>query len=161
MRRTLIAAAIFCVSAPANVASAAPPMKRELAKYSAHYYAVRELHGVRAPGRNIRRYGVRVGRRVRAATAAEVARSIRQLRALLTPRVTGGPLAAIAACESGGNPRAVSAGGTYRGKYQFDFQTWRSVGGSGDPAAAPEAEQDLRAAMLYARRGSQPWPRCG
>ena len=70
-------------------------------------------------------------------------------------------LQAIAACESGGNPRAVSADGTYRGKYQFDRQTWSAVGGSGDPAAAPEAEQDRRAAILYARAGSSPWPVCG
>ncbi|HEX8742481.1 MAG TPA: transglycosylase family protein [Thermoleophilaceae bacterium] len=70
-------------------------------------------------------------------------------------------LQAIAACESGGNPRAVGGGGAYRGKYQFDRGTWASVGGSGDPAAASEAEQDRRAAMLYARAGSSPWPVCG
>ena len=35
------------------------------------------------------------------------------------------------------------------------------MGGSGDPAAAPEAEQDMRAAMLYAQAGSSPWPVCG
>lgn len=67
----------------------------------------------------------------------------------------------IAACESGGDPRAVSASGQYRGKYQFDQATWQSVGGSGDPAAAPEAEQDQRAAMLYQRSGAAPWPVCG
>lgn len=71
------------------------------------------------------------------------------------------PLAAIAACESGGSPRAVSAGGHYRGKYQFDYRTWRTVGGRGDPAAAPEDEQDMRAAVLYRQRGAQPWPVCG
>ena len=70
-------------------------------------------------------------------------------------------LQAIAACESGGNPRAIGGGGAFRGKYQFDQGTWASVGGSGDPAAAPEAEQDRRAAMLYARSGSSPWPVCG
>jgi soluble lytic murein transglycosylase-like protein len=70
-------------------------------------------------------------------------------------------LQAIAACESGGNPRAIGGGGAYRGKYQFDRGTWASVGGSGDPAAASEAEQDRRAAMLYARAGSSPWPVCG
>jgi Ni/Co efflux regulator RcnB len=70
-------------------------------------------------------------------------------------------LQAIAACESGGNPSAVGGGGAFRGKYQFDRQTWASVGGSGDPAAAPEAEQDRRAAALYARAGSAPWPVCG
>ena len=74
---------------------------------------------------------------------------------------TPGHLQSIAACESGGDPSAVGGGGAYRGKYQFDYQTWASVGGSGDPAAAPEAEQDKRAAMLYARAGSAPWPVCG
>jgi hypothetical protein len=70
-------------------------------------------------------------------------------------------LEAIAACESGGDPTAVSSDGTYRGKYQFDYGTWESMGGSGDPAAAPEAEQDYRAALLYAASGSSPWPVCG
>jgi hypothetical protein len=70
-------------------------------------------------------------------------------------------LESIAACESGGDPAIVSADGSYRGKYQFDFGTWESVGGSGDPAAAPEAEQDYRAALLYSRAGSSPWPICG
>ncbi len=70
-------------------------------------------------------------------------------------------LEAIAACESGGNPSAVDASGTYRGKYQFDMSTWSSVGGTGDPAAASEAEQDARAAQLYAQQGSTPWPVCG
>ena len=70
-------------------------------------------------------------------------------------------LQAIAACESGGNPRAVSSNGTYRGKYQFSLSTWQGVGGKGDPAAASEAEQDKRAAMLYARSGAGQWPVCG
>jgi hypothetical protein len=70
-------------------------------------------------------------------------------------------LDSIAACESGGDPTAVDSSGTYRGKYQFDLQTWASVGGSGDPAAAPEAEQDYRAALLMSRAGSSPWPVCG
>jgi len=70
-------------------------------------------------------------------------------------------LQAIASCESGGNPRAISSDGTYRGKYQFSTATWAGVGGTGDPAAASEAEQDKRAAMLYARSGSGHWPVCG
>jgi peptidoglycan hydrolase-like protein with peptidoglycan-binding domain len=67
----------------------------------------------------------------------------------------------IAQCESGGNPSAVSADGTYRGKYQFDRETWRAMGASGDPADAPEAEQDRIAAALLAQRGTAPWPACG
>ncbi|MBW8801583.1 MAG: DUF348 domain-containing protein, partial [Streptomyces sp.] len=37
--------------------------------------------------------------------------------------------AALANCESGGNPRAVSSGGTYRGLYQFTLSTWHNMGG--------------------------------
>src|SRR3954451_3513258 len=70
-------------------------------------------------------------------------------------------LEAIASCESGGDPTAVSSDGTYRGLYQFDYGTWESMGGSGDPAAAPVAEQNYRAALLYAASGSSPWPVCG
>jgi hypothetical protein len=70
-------------------------------------------------------------------------------------------LQAIAACESGGNPSAIGGGGAYRGKYQFSYSTWAAVGGSGDPAAAPEAEQDARAAKLYASTGAGQWPVCG
>ncbi len=67
----------------------------------------------------------------------------------------------IAQCESGGNPRAVSSNGLYFGKYQFSLGTWQGVGGQGNPAEAPEEEQDRRAAILYAQSGPAPWPVCG
>ena len=70
-------------------------------------------------------------------------------------------LQAIAQCESGGDPSAIGGGGAFRGKYQFTFSTWAAVGGSGDPAQAPEAEQDRRAAMLYEQSGPGQWPVCG
>lgn len=69
-------------------------------------------------------------------------------------------LEAIAQCESGGDPTAIGGGGTYRGKYQFSQATWESVGGTGDPARASEAEQDRRAATLYERSGPGQWPVC-
>jgi soluble lytic murein transglycosylase-like protein len=74
--------------------------------------------------------------------------------------VSQATLDAIAACESGGDPTAVNPAGYY-GKYQFDLGTWASVGGSGNPADASEAEQDYRAALLYSQTGSSPWPICG
>ena len=68
---------------------------------------------------------------------------------------------ALRMCESSDNPHAVSPGGRYRGLYQFDQETWESVGGTGDPAHASREEQDYRALVLFMRRGAQPWPRCG
>jgi Transglycosylase-like domain len=70
-------------------------------------------------------------------------------------------LAAIAACESGMNPQAVSADGQYHGLFQFDQGTWSAVGGQGDPAAASVAEQVKRAEILYAQSGPGQWPVCG
>ncbi|TXI54418.1 MAG: hypothetical protein E6Q57_02395 [Mycobacterium sp.] len=77
----------------------------------------------------------------------------------------GGPSeaqwAALRNCEAGGNYRAVSRSGKYRGAYQFDQRTWEGLGGTGDPAAATPAEQDARAKLLYSQRGWRPWPNCG
>ncbi len=68
---------------------------------------------------------------------------------------------ALANCESGGNPRAVSSSGAYRGLYQFSMSTWRGVGGSGDPINASPSEQTYRAKVLLNRSGSGQWPVCG
>lgn len=92
---------------------------------------------------------------------AEAARARRELESKFVNGVRRSTLEAIAECESHGDPRAVSSDGLYRGKYQFDRGTWQSQGGKGDPAKAPEAEQDFRAAILYKAAGSSPWPICG
>jgi hypothetical protein len=99
--------------------------------------------------------------RIEAAHRAQARRERRELFASFPAGVSQETLDSIGACESGGDPTAVSSDGTYRGKYQFDFGTWESIGGSGDPAAASEQEQDYRAALLYAQSGSSPWPVCG
>jgi hypothetical protein len=99
--------------------------------------------------------------RIEAARQARIKRERREAFASLPGGVSMATLESIASCESGGNPAAVSSDGSYRGKYQFDYGTWESVGGSGDPAAAPEEEQDYRAALLYSQSGSSPWPICG
>jgi resuscitation-promoting factor RpfB len=67
--------------------------------------------------------------------------------------------AALAQCESGGDPRAVNPAGYY-GLYQFSLSTWSSVGGSGNPIDASPAEQLMRAKILYARAGASQWG-CG
>ena len=112
---------------------------------------------------DLERHALRRARleRRRARTRAERRRRAARRRAAAPNLQVPPQLQAIAQCESGGNPRAIGGGGMYRGKYQFSRETWAAVGGSGDPAAAPEAEQDRRAALLYARAGSSPWPVCG
>jgi hypothetical protein len=94
--------------------------------------------------------------------AAHDVRRARERRFGGAPNVPIPPvLESIARCESHDDPRAISADGTYRGKYQFSFSTWASVGGEGDPAAASETEQDRRAAILYRTGGAGHWPVCG
>lgn len=137
----------------------------------------------------LERYGVWKGRNLiraaasneRALTARELRRSIRRMKrrfanwsrtyeGLATVhrfRVRHIPdwgrehLRSIAWCESRNNPRAIGGGGAYRGLYQFSFSTWRVVGGSGDPAAAPRSEQTWRAWVLLKNHGSGHWPVCG
>jgi hypothetical protein len=88
-------------------------------------------------------------------------RRLRAARRAAAARSTASPaLQAIAACESGGNPRSNTGNGFY-GKYQFTLDTWQAVGGAGNPARASEAEQDRRAAQLYAQAGPGQWPVCG
>ena len=64
--------------------------------------------------------------------------------------------AALAKCESGGNPRAVNPAGYY-GLYQFCLATW-------PPSAARQPDRRLarrsrlyRAKMLYKRGGAGQW----
>ena len=174
MRVIVSAAALVALAMPSTARGASPHMCEQAAKVRA---SVVNKHGKRAPGRDICKHGMRNGRKPSNGQKARYLRALRRLNnppvmlteagpppvapaATQSPRA-GGTLRAIAACESGGNPRAVSPDGTYRGLYQFDYQTWQSVGGSGDPAAASPAEQDRRAAILYSQRGASPWPVCG
>jgi hypothetical protein len=71
----------------------------------------------------------------------------------------------VANCESGGTRQGRTYNGSphdknnpnYRGKWQFSWTTWRTVGGVGDPADASEAEQDYRAWLLWKRDGWGQW----
>jgi hypothetical protein len=95
-------------------------------------------------------------------TARAAVRQLAAKRRAALPKVSVPPqMASIAQCESHGNPRSIGGGGLYRGKYQMTYSIWASVGGKGDPAAASEAEQDRRAALLYNRSGPGQWPVCG
>jgi hypothetical protein len=163
------AAAALAAGASAPVALAPhSPVASALAHRQAEHEVLRlARRKARVARRVVRRAYVH---RVQTWSLARLRRERRSLRSDIRElRRTGGApdvpvpavLQSIAACESGGDPHAVGGGGSFRGKYQFDYGTWARIGGSGDPAAAPEAEQDRRAAMLYARAGASPWPVCG
>lgn len=169
MRRLAVVVSAFVAVVAGAVPAQAGKVQNE---YSDLYTKVADELGKRAPGRNIVKYDLANGKEP---TKAQLLQSIEVLDRMLNPPApapvatatttsysgASSTMEAIAACESGGDPTAVSSSGTYRGKYQFDYGTWASVGGSGDPAAASEAEQDMRAQMLYDRSGAAPWPICG
>ena len=67
--------------------------------------------------------------------------------------------AAIAQCESGGNP-ATNTGNGFYGMYQFTLETWQSLGGTGYPHEADAATQTAMAKKLQAQAGWGQWPGC-
>ncbi len=146
---TLVAvAALAPGSAPsrsANSGKATPALVAPMllaASSAGHASLEGQLLAHRRAERLRRRHARRKGRRGRGVANAPVLRR-------------------IAECESRGNPHSVGGAGNYRGAYQFTTLTWKSVGGRGDPAAAPMAEQTRRAARLLARSGPLQWPVCG
>lgn len=77
------------------------------------------------------------------------------------PAADGLNWAALAQCESGGNPKAYNPAGPFYGLYQFMESTWHAVGGVGLPTDASASEQTYRAQILYNRSGAGQWPVCG
>ncbi len=75
---------------------------------------------------------------------------------------TGDRFDRLASCETGGtmDPRATSSSGTFLGAFQFDLQTWQSIGRQGDPRDYSYADQKAAAMDLQASRGWRPWPTC-
>lgn len=67
---------------------------------------------------------------------------------------------ALAQCESGGDPRAVSRTGKFRGLVQFSLSSWHAVGMAGDPIDYPASVQIEAARRLYAIQGPGAWPYC-
>jgi hypothetical protein len=180
MRKVIMLAAVVSTAAIAPPVEAATHQTTCEKAYNVRHVVIKK-HGKRVPGRNICRFGVQSKfnkKWSKPATNAQKAAYLRNLKALVAPPQfmtavgapskppagTLSPRANLPYCtwgpESGGDYRAVSPDGKYGGKYQMDMQTWQSVGGSGSPAAASPAEQDKRAAMLYASRGGQPWANC-
>jgi hypothetical protein len=151
MRRLMaLALCAGVVAAPISVSIAQTETETDVAEF-----VDTKIDGRKADMRQLTRAAKR-GVERRAAKRAE------RREAAAAQAVTVPPhLEAIAQCESGGDPTAVSADGMYHGKYQFSVATWQAMGGSGLPSQAAEAEQDMRAAMLYEQSGPGQWPVCG
>jgi hypothetical protein len=68
----------------------------------------------------------------------------------------------VARCESGRDPNALGAGGTYRGAFQFHRKTWQSAPRSpgGDPIRFSYRTQAFIAVRLKMRDGAGHWPNC-
>lgn len=124
-------------------------------------------------GRNLAADGVKTKHGSRPATRAELTASLAVMSRMLAPTLgpvrtplsapvvaSGGGLAAIAACESGG-VYTTNTGNGYSGAYQFDDATWQAAGGSTESAyQASPAEQDAVAASWIASGHRSAWPNC-
>jgi Transglycosylase-like domain len=161
IKRTHILPALFLALALPATALAATGSDGDSAKVGVTDAKVARIAPLQRPIDRFQHLVHSAARQIHAEHRAALRKQRREAFATLPGGVTIATLESIAACESGGDPTAVSSDGSYRGKYQFDYGTWESVGGSGDPAAAPEQEQDYRAALLYSQSGSSPWPVCG
>ncbi|WP_405536980.1 ubiquitin-like domain-containing protein [Streptomyces sp. NBC_00075] len=117
-------------------------------------FAVRTVNGVKGKPRRVRTEVVRAPR-------AQLVRVGAKPLPTSVQGADGLDWGSLAACESGGRPNAVDPSGTYGGLYQFDTQTWQSLGGAGRPQDATASEQTFRAKKLYVKRGAGPWPHCG
>lgn len=177
------AVAVATAALPATAQADRSDCKRKLERtYSKHYRQVAKRHGTRAPGRNIRKYGVRFKGVTFDAVCSEVRRSDRQLRKLLTSPPYSTPNAVRPAqppagvrsleivsnggssnpmvnpaCESGGNPQVWSPSGQYWGWYQFDYGTWVAHGGA--PGAYGNAPLYVQH-QVAARVQYDAWPNC-
>jgi hypothetical protein len=171
LKRLILAAtaAILVLSAGAL---AKPPSRQHQSQYVRDYRAARQKFGARAVGCNL------IGRRGschRRARDEELVRSDGVLQRLLSPVTARPKPVSLGFYVPTANPQPVysapassapvassgPASGGYCGAYQFDQQTWSSVGMSGSPCGASPSQQDAAAQRLYQQRGSQPWPNCG
>jgi hypothetical protein len=166
--------AIALADSPASPAAATPDNVVQLHAHLAGTPTVRsQMRGAQHDRllRTYRRVADQPDAQARFWSNDQLRREIARLRAARRAAATGasttatgggagGQLAAIRACESGGNYSTDTGNGFY-GAYQFTQQSWQAVGGTGNPAAASPAEQDRRAAMLMAQSGTGNWPVCG
>lgn len=66
----------------------------------------------------------------------------------------------LAGCETGYRYDNPNTGNGFYGYFQFDLQTWQSVGGPGYPHEHSYEVQRSYAQALQTLRGWSPWPHC-
>jgi hypothetical protein len=174
----LAAAAVVIPATPAEADKADCPKPLE-ESYSRAYHQVAHKHGTRAPGRNIRRYGVLYRKVVFTATCGEIRRSRAQLRKLLRvpeptmfsravppPQPPAGVQsdfnqAALPDCtwrpESGGSYSAYNQSSGAYGKYQVIPSTWAAHCAGLDRGPAG---QEQCAARVWQAQGAGAWVGC-
>ena len=179
-----LATTAVVVALPAAAQADRSDCSRKLERtYTAKWHKVRHVHGQRAPGRNIRRDGVRFRGVTFDATCGELRRSRRQLQRLLRrpaypglrteavppPQPPGGVQTAtvdgiygqggwaipedIVMCESGGNYGAVNPSSGAYGAYQILPSTSAALGCN----MSTPAGQDECAAKVWATQGRGAW----
>lgn len=187
MKRLSGAVALALVAVLALVAASAPPANAAAhplrSKYLRAYKEVRDRHGVRAPGRNIVKDGLRNGRR---APRARIRRSLETLERMLyvpkpapapaptaaaAPTTTSAPAPAPAPSSSGGGGLpsctwAPESGGDYgaynpssgaSGKYQVIPSTHAAY--CSDLSQSP-SDQEECAGRIYEGQGAGAWVNC-
>lgn len=161
------------VSGRTKIQSDPVPFATQTRKDGSKLVGTRIIERAGRPGIVEKKYDIRIinGKRSSATLVSKryKAKPITQIIVIGTKPIPRAPRAvaslnwpALAACESGGRPTAVSSTGKYHGLYQFSIPTWRAVGGAGLPSQAPAAEQLSRAQKLFQiANWKTQWPVCG
>ena len=76
------------------------------------------------------------------------------------PTADGLNWAALANCESSGNPQAYNPAGPFYGLYQFKESTWHAVGGVGLPRPGQRLGADLPGEDPLQPQRRRQWPVC-
>ena len=173
MKRFMLPAGAALVAVAPAVAIAKPPTHAHARAYERVYNQVVQHLGSRVPGRNIVRDGVARGR---AATDAEVVKSISVLERMLAPTpasssATAGTASTVSTAGASGVPACASESGTNystgatntnastgaTGRYQIEPSTAAAYGCS----LATPAGQDACAQVIYEHQGASAWVGCG
>lgn len=160
-KKSLTVAAVALTIAVPTTALASTPTHAHVRTYNHLYQEVVTKDGIRAPGRDIVKYGLTS---TKLASDSDIVKSIEIMERMVHPDVTvetetitatptvvpsTSDLTSLEACiiqhESGGNPEAVSPSGTFEGLGQWEESTWIADGGAqyaSTPLGASYSEQE-------------------